>query len=85
MTGNGAICARYILKHRNLCRRFYWDCKVKEIITGTNTFAGRVLFPQGQSGLCRAQSRPLSLDARGERSALLHGKFALSKRGLQVQ
>jgi glycosyltransferase involved in cell wall biosynthesis len=39
MIGTGAIYARYLLKHPNFCRPFYWDCKnaLTEIITGTNT------------------------------------------------
>jgi GT2 family glycosyltransferase len=41
---NGALYARYIFKHPNLCRPFYWDCKsaLKEIVTGTgNRLDGR--------------------------------------------
>ena len=49
MTGNGAICVKYILKHPNLCRPFYWDCKnaLKEIVTGTNTFLPDIGFSHG--------------------------------------
>ena len=49
MTGDGAICAKYILKHPNLCRPFYWDCKnaLKEIITRSNTFLPDVGFSHG--------------------------------------
>jgi glycosyltransferase involved in cell wall biosynthesis len=38
--GNGALYARYLFKHPNLCRPFYWNCKdaLREIVTGTNTF-----------------------------------------------
>ena len=38
--GNGALYARYLFLHPNLCRPFYWNCKdaLREIITGTNTF-----------------------------------------------
>jgi glycosyltransferase involved in cell wall biosynthesis len=46
MTGNGAICVKYLLKHPNLCRPVYWDCKnaFKEIITGSNTFLPDIGF-----------------------------------------
>ena len=39
-TGQGAIYAKYILRHPNLCRPFYWDARnaFREIVTGTNTF-----------------------------------------------
>jgi glycosyltransferase involved in cell wall biosynthesis len=54
-TGNGAIYAKYILKHPNLCRAFYWDCKnaLKEIVTRHQYFFTRCrLFSQAQGGLC---------------------------------
>jgi glycosyltransferase involved in cell wall biosynthesis len=38
--GNGALYARYFLKHPNLCRPFYWNCKdaLRQILTGTNSY-----------------------------------------------
>ena len=53
-TGNGAIYAKYILKHPNLCRAFYWDCKnaLKEIVTGTNTFLPDVGFSHRHKVAC---------------------------------
>jgi glycosyltransferase involved in cell wall biosynthesis len=44
--GNGALYARYVFRHPNLCRPFYWNCKLalKEIMTGTNTFLPDIGF-----------------------------------------
>jgi glycosyltransferase involved in cell wall biosynthesis len=38
-TGNGGIFVKYLLKHPNLCRPFYWDVKnaVREFAAGRNT------------------------------------------------
>jgi GT2 family glycosyltransferase len=38
--GTGAVYAKYIFKHPNLCLPFYWDVKksIKEIVSGTNLF-----------------------------------------------
>jgi glycosyltransferase involved in cell wall biosynthesis len=38
--GNGALYARYLFRHPNLCWPFYWSLKnaVRELITGTNFF-----------------------------------------------
>jgi glycosyltransferase involved in cell wall biosynthesis len=38
--GNGALYARYLFKHPNLCRPFYWNCKdaLRQIFTGTNSY-----------------------------------------------
>lgn len=49
MTGSGALLVKYLLKHPNLCRPFYWDMKnaVKEIITGTNTCIPSIGFSHG--------------------------------------
>jgi glycosyltransferase involved in cell wall biosynthesis len=46
--GNGALYARYLFKHPNLCRPFYWTCKdaLREIITGTNTFLPDIGFSE---------------------------------------
>jgi GT2 family glycosyltransferase len=46
--GNGALYARYLFKHPNLCRPFYWNCKnaLREIITGTNTFLPDIGFSE---------------------------------------
>jgi hypothetical protein len=44
--GNGALYARYLFKHPNLCRPFCWSCKgaLREIVTGTNTFLPDIGF-----------------------------------------
>jgi glycosyltransferase involved in cell wall biosynthesis len=46
--GNGALYARYVFKHANLCRPFIWNCKnaVREIMTGTNTFLPNIGFSE---------------------------------------
>jgi len=46
MIGQGAINAKYLLQHPNLCRCTYWDIKnaVTEIITSTNTFSPQTGF-----------------------------------------
>lgn len=38
--GNGALYARYLFRHPNLCRPFYWSVKnaLQELLTGTNVF-----------------------------------------------
>ena len=38
--GTGAIYAKYLFKHPNLCLPFYWDIKksIKEIVSGRNLF-----------------------------------------------
>jgi glycosyltransferase involved in cell wall biosynthesis len=38
--GNGALYARYLFRHPNLCRPFYWSVKnaLRELLTGTNVF-----------------------------------------------
>lgn len=43
-----------MLKHPNLCRPFYRDCKneLKEIITGTNTSLPDVGFSQRDKVVC---------------------------------
>lgn len=38
--GNGALYARYLFKHPNLCRPFYWNCKdaLRQILTGKTSY-----------------------------------------------
>ncbi len=45
-TGGGALYAKYILRHPNLCRQFYWDVKgaMKEVVFGRNTFMPEIDF-----------------------------------------
>ena len=54
MIAAGALYARYLFKHPNLCRPFYWDCKsaIREIITGTNTFLPNIAFSHRDSVAC---------------------------------
>jgi GT2 family glycosyltransferase len=46
MIGSGALYAKYIFRHPNLCRQFYWDLKAaaKEVISGSNTFRPEIGF-----------------------------------------
>jgi GT2 family glycosyltransferase len=57
MKGNGALSARYLFKHPNLCRPFYWDCKnaLREIITGTNTCLPNIGFSHKDKVACSIQ------------------------------
>jgi glycosyltransferase involved in cell wall biosynthesis len=45
-TGDGGIFVKYIFKHPNLCRPFYWDLKnvLAEIMSGTNTCMPEIDF-----------------------------------------
>ncbi len=54
MTANGALYARYLFKHPDLCRPFYWDCKnaLKEIITGSNTYLPDIGFSHKHKVAC---------------------------------
>jgi glycosyltransferase involved in cell wall biosynthesis len=54
MIAAGALYARYLFKHPDLCRPFYWDCKdaIREIITGTNTFLPDIAFSNRDSVAC---------------------------------
>jgi glycosyltransferase involved in cell wall biosynthesis len=54
MIAAGALYARYLFKHPDLCRPFYWDCKnaIREIITGTNTFLPDIAFSNRDSVTC---------------------------------
>jgi glycosyltransferase involved in cell wall biosynthesis len=54
MIAAGALYARYLFKHPDLCRPFYWDCKnaIREIITGTNTFLPDIAFSNRDSVVC---------------------------------
>jgi glycosyltransferase involved in cell wall biosynthesis len=54
MSGNGALYARYLFKHPNLCRPFYWDCKnaIREIFNGTNTFLPDIGFSHKDKVAC---------------------------------
>ena len=44
--GGGALYAKYLFKHPNFCRPYYWDMKhlIKEIGVGKNTFMPSVNF-----------------------------------------
>jgi hypothetical protein len=68
MTANGALLARYLFKHPDLCRPFYWDCKnaVREIVTGTNTFLPSIGFSHRDKVTCcvRGAAQYLLLVAR---------------------
>jgi glycosyltransferase involved in cell wall biosynthesis len=46
MIANGALYARYLLKHATFCRPFFWDCKyaLKEIATGRNLYLPDIGF-----------------------------------------
>ena len=46
MIAAGALYARYLFKHPNLCRPFCWDCKdaIRETVAGTNTFLPNIAF-----------------------------------------
>jgi glycosyltransferase involved in cell wall biosynthesis len=54
MIAAGALYARYLFKHPDFCRPFYWDCKdaIREIITGTNTFLPDIAFSNRDSVAC---------------------------------
>jgi len=54
MIAAGALYARYLFKHPNLCRPFYWDCKnaIREIAAGTNTFLPNIAFSHRDSVAC---------------------------------
>ncbi len=54
MIAAGALYARYLFKHPDLCRPFYWECKnaIREIITGTNTFLPDIAFSNRDSVAC---------------------------------
>jgi glycosyltransferase involved in cell wall biosynthesis len=55
MIGTGALYAKYLFKNPNLCRPFYWDCKLaaKEIISGTNTFLPAIGFSHRNKIACK--------------------------------
>jgi len=57
MLAYGALLARYLFKHPNLCRPFYWDCKnaLREIVTGTNTFLPNIGFSHRDKVACSVQ------------------------------
>jgi glycosyltransferase involved in cell wall biosynthesis len=44
--GSGGLYAKYLFRHPNLCRQFYWDLRdaAKEVITGSNTFLPEIGF-----------------------------------------
>lgn len=44
--GSGGLYAKYISKHPNLCRQFYWDLRdaAKEVISESNTFLPEIGF-----------------------------------------
>jgi glycosyltransferase involved in cell wall biosynthesis len=46
MIGSGALYAKYLFRHPNFCRPFYWDMKhaIKELLTGSNTFLPAIGF-----------------------------------------
>jgi glycosyltransferase involved in cell wall biosynthesis len=54
MIAAGALYARYLFKHPNLCRPFYWDCRnaIGEIVTGANTFLPNIAFSHRDSVAC---------------------------------
>lgn len=54
MIAAGALYARYLFKHPDLCRPFYWDCKnaIREVITGTNNFLPDIAFSNKDSVTC---------------------------------
>jgi glycosyltransferase involved in cell wall biosynthesis len=54
MIAAGALYARYLFTHPDLCRPFYWDCKhaIREILTGTNTFLPDIAFSNRDSVTC---------------------------------
>jgi glycosyltransferase involved in cell wall biosynthesis len=54
MIAAGALYARYLFIHPDLCRPFYWDCKnaIWELVTGTNTFLPDIAFSNRDSVAC---------------------------------
>jgi glycosyltransferase involved in cell wall biosynthesis len=54
VTGSGGLYVKYLFKHPNLCRQFYWDSKaaLKEIVTGTNTFLPDIGFSHKDKVAC---------------------------------
>lgn len=66
MIAAGALYARYLFKHPDLCRSFYWDCKgaIREIITGTNTFLPDIAFSNRDSVTCSVRGAARYLFAR---------------------
>jgi GT2 family glycosyltransferase len=46
MIASGALYAKYLVKHPNLSRQFYWDLKdaTKEVINGSNAFLPAIGF-----------------------------------------
>jgi glycosyltransferase involved in cell wall biosynthesis len=54
MVAAGALYVRYLFRHPNLCRPFYWDCKsaIREVITGTNTFLPNISFSHRDCVAC---------------------------------
>jgi GT2 family glycosyltransferase len=75
MKGNGALLARYLFKHPNLCRPFYWDCKnaLREIITGTNTFLPNIGFAHRDKIACSVQGAAAYFFARKNKTPALVG------------
>jgi GT2 family glycosyltransferase len=53
--GTGALYAKYLFTHLNICRPFYWDLKkaIKEWSAGTNTFFPAIRFSRMDwTGFC---------------------------------
>jgi GT2 family glycosyltransferase len=75
MKGNGALSARYLFKHPNLCRPFYWDCKnaLREIITGTNTCLPNIGFSHKDKVAYSVQGAAAYFLARKKETAPLVG------------
>jgi GT2 family glycosyltransferase len=71
MIGSGALNAKYIRKHPNLCRQTYWDLKhvLREIVTGTNLFLPGIEFSHTDKLACVARGATRYLLMRKSKSA----------------